>query len=443
MDAPPIQYARTEDGVNLAYWTLGERANPALIIVPWGIGHLTVEWEIEHFQPWYERLLRRFFLVAYDARGSGLSQRGVTDLALARYAGDIAAVAAHVELDRYTLLTHGLGAMPSIAHAVDRPEAVSHLVLWTPVLNGSEYGATLLHRAIGRAAEVDFTTWRRTVGSIWTEYADADLANELATMLEKGTTADHYLSYLDSVSGWDITAELPQVRAKTLIFGVNDLGYAPLSFAQKAASAIPHAQLIVAAESVGFPQLGDAEAYARDIEALVFGEVEALEDSLPGGLRTLLFTDLESSTALTQVVGDAKAQEVLDGHDSAVRAALQANGGEEVKHTGDGIFAAFGSAVSAVEAALQIQRELAGAEVRVRVGLNAGEPIAKDDDYFGAAVQLAARVCDRAQPGQVLVSNVVKELCSGKLFQFADQGEVTLKGFPEPVQLFVVGERAT
>ncbi len=78
--------------------------------------------------------------------------------------------------------------------------------------------------------------------------------------------------------------------------------------------------------------------------------------------------------------------------------------------------------------------------MRVRVGLNAGEPIAKDDDYFGSAVQLAARVCDRAEPGQVLVSNVVKELCTGKLFQFADQGETTLKGFPEPVRLFVVGE---
>ena len=113
-----------------------------------------------------------------------------------------------------------------------------------------------------------------------------------------------------------------------------------------------------------------------------------------------------------------------------------------MKHTGDGIFAAFGSAVSAVETALQIQRELAGAEVRVRVGLNAGEPIAEDDDYFGAAVQLAARVCDRAEPAQVLVSNVVKELCTGKLFQFLDQGEVALKGFEEPVRLFVVGEGA-
>lgn len=150
---------------------------------------------------------------------------------------------------------------------------------------------------------------------------------------------------------------------------------------------------------------------------------------------TLLFTDLESSTALTQRLGDGKAQDLLHGHNDAVRGALTTHGGDEVKHTGDGIVAAFGSAV---EAALQIQRDLVGAEVRVRVGLNAGEPIAEEDDYFGTAVQLAARVCDRAEPGQVLVSEVVRQLCAGKLLTFTDQGEATLKGFPEPARLFVV-----
>ena len=101
-------------------------------------------------------------------------------------------------------------------------------------------------------------------------------------------------------------------------------------------------------------------------------------------IRIILFTDLESSTALTQAGSDAEAQEVLHGHNDAVRAALEAHGGEEVKHTGDGIMAAFGSAVAAVEAALQIQRELAGAEVRVRIGPNAGEPIAEDGGRWGS-----------------------------------------------------------
>jgi adenylate cyclase len=101
--------------------------------------------------------------------------------------------------------------------------------------------------------------------------------------------------------------------------------------------------------------------------------------------------------------------------------------------------ASFGSAVSAVQAARQIQRDLAGGEIRVRVGLNAGEPIAEDHDYFGTAVQLAARICDRAEPGQVLVSRVVRDLCAGKTFTFEDVGAATLKGIDEPVALYAVG----
>ncbi len=79
--------------------------------------------------------------------------------------------------------------------------------------------------------------------------------------------------------------------------------------------------------------------------------------------------------------------------------------------------------------------------MRIRIGLNAGEPIAEDDDYFGAAVQLAARVCDRAEPGQILVTQVVHDLCRGKALHFDDAGQVTLKGFPDPVRLFAVDAR--
>ena len=100
--------------------------------------------------------------------------------------------------------------------------------------------------------------------------------------------------------------------------------------------------------------------------------------------------------------------------------------------------ASFGSAVSAVEASLAIQREMAGGEVRVRIGLNAGEPIAEDDDLFGTAVQLAARITDRAEPGQILVSRVVADLCAGKGFEFTSAGDASMKGFDEPVALFEV-----
>jgi len=111
---------------------------------------------------------------------------------------------------------------------------------------------------------------------------------------------------------------------------------------------------------------------------------------------------------------------------------------------GDGIMASFGSATRAVEAAIAIQRALAaraeddGETIRVRIGLNSGEPVSEDADLFGTAVQLAARVCTRAEPGQILASNVVRELTAGKGLLFADIGDVALRGFEDPVRLYEV-----
>jgi class 3 adenylate cyclase len=166
---------------------------------------------------------------------------------------------------------------------------------------------------------------------------------------------------------------------------------------------------------------------------------ESALDAAPSPFHSIMFTDLEASTALTQRLGDEGAQRLLREHDDAVREALGDHGGREVKHTGDGIMASFPSAVAAVASALQIQRDLEGAEVRVRVGLNAGEPIAEHDDLFGTAVQMAARITDRADPGQVLVSRVVADLCAGKSYKFSSVGVATMKGFDEPVELFEVG----
>ena len=165
---------------------------------------------------------------------------------------------------------------------------------------------------------------------------------------------------------------------------------------------------------------------------------EATTNDLSSAFQSILFTDLEASTAVTQRLGDDGAQELLREHNGTVRSALGDHSGREVKHTGDGIMASFPSAVSAVTAALQIQRDLENAELRVRVGVNAGEPIAEDDDLFGTAVQMAARITDRADPGQVLVSRVVADLCAGKSFLFASVGAATMKGFDDPIELFEV-----
>ena len=160
------------------------------------------------------------------------------------------------------------------------------------------------------------------------------------------------------------------------------------------------------------------------------------------GIRTIVFTDIVGSTALTQRLGDHAAMKVLDLHDGIVRAALSKHAGREVKHLGDGIMAAFTAAVDAVECATAIQvafREAArGAEepVRVRIGLASGEPVERQGDFFGTTVQLAARLCAHAQPGQTVVSEAVVGLCTG--VAFVDLGDVVLKGFEQPTRAHAV-----
>jgi class 3 adenylate cyclase len=183
------------------------------------------------------------------------------------------------------------------------------------------------------------------------------------------------------------------------------------------------------------PFLDDMEVSLSAVEEFLG---EKVYGSIPtAAVHTILFTDLEGSTALTNRLGDAKAQELLHLHDAVVRSALRTHGGIEIKHTGDGIMASFGSAVGAVECAVAIQRALAShPSVRVKIGLNAGEPIAEHGDIFGASVQLARRVCDHASGGEILATNVVRELCAGKNFPFADAGVPALKGFEDSVRLF-------
>ena len=169
-----------------------------------------------------------------------------------------------------------------------------------------------------------------------------------------------------------------------------------------------------------------------------------------GSLQTILFTDLEGSTAHTQRFGDDHAMEIVRRHNAIVRHRLAVSGGREVKHTGDGIMASFASATRAVECATAIQHafhahneEHGDPDIRVRIGISAGEPVQDAGDLFGVAVQLARRACDHAEPGQILVANVVRELLLGKQLAFIDRGEVPLKGFERALRLHEVDWRQT
>lgn len=167
---------------------------------------------------------------------------------------------------------------------------------------------------------------------------------------------------------------------------------------------------------------------------------------IPGGrerdtaVRSVMFTDIVGSTELAQRLGDEVAMELLSTHDAIVRASVAEHGGRVVKHTGDGIMAVFLSPVQAVKAACKIQTGVEAVvpqenrpSFQVRIGAAAGEPIERDNDFFGTTVNLAARLCAHAEPGTILVTNGIAELCLGKGMRFSDMRDAVLKGFEQPV----------
>lgn len=161
--------------------------------------------------------------------------------------------------------------------------------------------------------------------------------------------------------------------------------------------------------------------------------------ALPSGRVALLFSDIEGSTALLNRLGDAYG-EVLDQHDRIIRAAFARHGGHEFSNEGDAFGAAFGDPAAAARAALEVQRELDGADwpggerVRVRMGLHYGEPRLRGADYWGEDVHFAARVCSAAHGGQVIISAATRAaLANHDVLSLGNHG---LKDFPTPRELF-------
>jgi class 3 adenylate cyclase len=159
--------------------------------------------------------------------------------------------------------------------------------------------------------------------------------------------------------------------------------------------------------------------------------------------RAVMFTDIVNSTAMTERLGDARSVEMVRSHDSMVRRALSDAGGQEIKHTGDGIMASFDDVVTAVTGTCAIQSSFENfnreseEKLQVRIGIHSGEPVQDSNDLFGATVQMAARICAHASADEIVVSDAVhREL--PRRFSLNALGTHSLKGFSEPVPLYEV-----
>ncbi len=166
------------------------------------------------------------------------------------------------------------------------------------------------------------------------------------------------------------------------------------------------------------------------------GPVEAGKSQMDAAFRVIMFTDLKDSTAMTARLGEGKAMALLDVHNRMIRNSLREHAGSEVKHTGDGIMACFASPRECVLSAIAIQRAFAAHNLtrpdemmQIRIGLHGGEPIERSGDLFGSTIQLAARLCAHCEPGEILVSDVVRNAHENSDLQFTDMGQIEVKGF--------------
>ena len=439
---PRIQYAKTRDGVTIAFWTLGERM-PLVYMPVIPDSHIQLEWQDPELRRWYERLMEKRKLVRYDSRGTGLSERNVTEYSVDSLILDLEAVVDRLGLERFALLACLYSGPVAIAYAARHPERVSHLLLTLTAARASEMLGPELSQVAG-LIDKDWELFTETFAHVALGWSAGEPARRWAARCRESVTPQMLQLFLGAVREIDVTDLLPQVRSPTLVLHRRQGRLMDVNVARGLVSRIPDARLALLEGTSAAMFREDTEPFLTAVdEFLGEGEEAAAQAEAPqaGAFRTVLFTDIEGSTALTQRLGDAKAQELVRAHNTIVRDALKAHAGSEIKHTGDGIMASFPSASRAIECAIAIQRAVTAQSdtlLRVRIGLNAGEPVAEERDLFGTAVQLARRICDQADAGAILVSNVVRELAMGKGFLFADTGEVALKGFEDPVRLYEV-----
>ncbi len=434
---PRIQYATTEDGVSIAYCEAGE-GSPLVWVPEPPLCHLQLEWS----DPMSTRakLAERgqFSVIAYDARGSGLSDRDVDDLSMTARLLDVEAVTGRLGLDEFAIAGTTWGAGIAAAYASAHPQQVTHLLL-VNALSQTGMGSGR-NRVFSQMLRLDWEMFTENVGALEFGWGARE-ASEFAQFVRACVSHEEAMRWYGAMSTDDVSDLLPTVEAPTLLVYLSGLSYMSENAARKLAVQVPNGSLVILEGT----HRDNDDNILKAIEGFVNVEhVGATESAEPSGFHTILFSDVEGSTALTDRLGDSKARELLREHERITREALKAHGGSEVKTMGDGFMTSFGSATKALECAIAIQRAFAehndSAEepIKVRIGLNAGEPIAEDEDLFGTTVNMAARICSKADSGQILAPIVVRELVAGKGFLFADRGETDLRGFEDPVRLYEV-----
>ena len=437
---PETGYTKS-GSLNIAYQVVGDGPLDLVYVAGW-ISNVELAWE----EPTYARFLRRLAsfsrLITFDKRGTGLSDPVPLNAlpTLEERMDDLRAVLEAVGSERAALFGHSEGGNMSVLFAAAHPERTVALVTfgifakriwspdypWAPTPEAREQAIEQLERDWG--AHMDLAELAPS--------ADGAFKRRLATYLRRSASPGAAVALLRMNTEIDTRAVLPTIRVPTLVIHrTGDLD-ANVEEGRWIASQIPGARFVELAGADHLPWVGDQDAVLDEVQEFLTGVRPSPE---PGRvLATVLFTDIVGSTERASELGDRRWRELLEQHHAVVRRQLERYQGQEVDTAGDGFLATFDGPARAIRCARAIGGALRELGLDVRAGLHTGECELLGEKVAGVAVHTGARVAAHAQPGEVLVSQTVKDLVAGSGIEFEERGTHVLKGVPGEWRLYAV-----
>lgn len=437
VNEPRIQYVRTSDGVSIAYYVIG--GGPPLVetsSLP--VSHLQLEWANGHEMA--ETIASQRTYIHYDARGFGLSDRNVTDFSLEALVLDLEAIVDHLSLDRFQVLSGGIGMPIALQYAAMHPDKVSHLVLG---LEGA--GKEMPKEQMESLLSLGEKNWElatETITHAVLGWSNGALAHQLAEIMRQATTAHTLRAFIECARAWRIDDLLPRITAATLFLARRNGAQAYIDEGRRGASFIPNARLELLE---GAAETHDQQEFATIWSFLTDGgELPRSAPEVPPTTATILFADIVDSTSLTERMGDSHFREHAGELDAALRSVIRDGGGTVIdgKLLGDGVMAIFTSARQAIDAALRCASASEEQQLKLHLGIHAGDVIRDGSNVYGGAVNIAARVAAESEPGEILVTDVVRALArTSASVGFDDRGDRQLKGITEPQHLYSIHDR--
>jgi class 3 adenylate cyclase len=444
---PEIRYAKTRDGVHIAYQVVG--AGPIdLVHVPSFLSHLQVLWEEPLVVRFLERLASFSRLILFEKRGTGLSDPLPLDAlpTLEERSEDLLAVLDAVGSQRAALFGSSEGGPQCILFAATHPGRTSALILWSTfprAIQDDDFPEGWLPvEAVDADLQATEKTWiEGTFDESLDEMAEGLGARErlrVARWWERlcrmSLTPGAAVALSRIAYNYDVRDVLPTITAPTLC--IVRSGDENLPATRYLAENIAGARFVELPGSAHVVYLGPQEEALAEIQAFLTGVRPAPEPSRV--LATVLFADIVSSTEHVSELGDRVWSDLLETFLATVRGTIQRFDGREVDAAGDGIFAAFDGPARAVRCGSAICDRAHEVGIELRVGVHTGECERVDDRLRGVAVHIGARISSLAAPGGVLVSSTVKDLVAGSGLKFEDAGERELKGIPDRWRLYRV-----